>query len=253
MKKAVVFTMDAVIALAIFIASLVFFARFFTDTTFTGISDINIYSQSDNFLATIDGNNSQLDVYSNYINNNSNDQLLADILSTNSYQANIRFYLYNGSEMEEIASYEPHEFPQKLILRRFIIYSGPIEEPTFSASNVSISSVQSGFANSTLVAKLDIYNPGPNNWTGITGSADVTTMSWTVTPSFFNVPNLAPGQSYRTEFNISAPEDAAAGSYVFETSVTYWDGPLLMGAGYDNRTFHILRFGIAELEVGLES
>ena len=166
MKKAVVFTMDAVVALAIFLASLVFFSQFFTDTTFAGLSGVNMYAQSERFLATWEADNTAFfNVYNCTVNGTSPDEIVTQILNTSTYPANLKFYTFNGTELNLIAEKSDYDFEQKLVLRRFVVFKN-IDTTWTYGGHVTIYP-QLGTSNTTLPFDFTIYNPGPDNWADI--------------------------------------------------------------------------------------
>jgi hypothetical protein len=243
--------MDAIIALSIFLASLVFFSRFFTDANFTGLSGIGIYSKSESFLLSYESENQTFfDIYSNYINDISATPILDEMLTISPYPTNLRFYLLDGNNLKLIANSSSHQFSQALILRRFVVYSDISEEHGFTNATIS---VQSGAPNTTIQANITITNPGPNNWTNI-AVTDIYVEGyehWNITPALpQNLPDLEQGESATAGFNIEIPAGTTASTYYFNAEIDYNDGS--PQDEYPYQTFYIVNYGLVEMEVGLE-
>ncbi len=249
MKKGVIFTIDAIVALGIFLSSLFLFSSFFVDTTFSGMAGTNIYAQSEKTLATLEKDeNYFFDVYTNYIHNSSNEDIINNMSHLGIYPSNLRFYIIDNNQKELIASSVKYSFEQKLVFRRFVVYQNATNIELLG--NITKILIESGLPNGNLTANATVKNPGPENWTDVNVSAWVLNEGWKVL-NFSSSSNLNVGESKDFNFLVEVPEDAIANNYMLMANLTYNTSSGQRSETY-YKSFHVIKYGMVEMEVGLE-
>lgn len=249
MKKGVVFTIDAIVALGIFLSSLFLFSSFFVDTNFSGLAGSNIYAQSEKTLATLDREGSYFfEVYSNYENNLSNKDVMDEMASLSAYPVNLRFYVVANNTKKEIANLTDYSFDQKLVFRRFVIYHNSTEVEHLG--NVTKMDIESGVPYSNISANLTVSNPSSDNWTNINLHSEVSGEDWSISGTSTAL-SLNAGESKSFNFTIEVPSNATAGNYLLVENLSYVANSTSHSEEY-YKSFHVITYGMVEMEVGLE-
>ena len=278
MNKGVIFTMDAIVAFAIFIASLFLFYSYFVTVEPFGLRGAGIYTKADNFLSVEDSSEdfSKVLYYYQGVDNktcNSSSlsyQQLANISKNlTEYASNIRLYVYNDStkDVSLICSYAPNVFSNKVILRRYVTLSMTrnITAPFPQPSNVTV------IANTTYISYvtakpvpiyLTVYNPYDTIIDNLVITVSVKNSTnnptgWVVYPPSYRIqspwappttwPPLAPHENRTIFFNVTIPIDAVIDEYAANASC---DNNLTGPPGWAQNPFNIVQFGMVELEVG---
>ena len=263
MSKGVVFTMDAVVALAIFIASLFIFYSYFVTVEPFGLRGAGIYTKADNFLSVEDSSeefSKVLNYYQGADNKTCNSsslsyQQLANISANlTEYPANLRLYVYNDStkSVDLVCNYAPNVFSDKVILRRYVTLS-LTRTSTIPPQNVTCG-INATRSNRTVPIWVTVFNPSPlpllNLNVSFVGIGNYTgPIGWMVMPPNWKLINITiPFGSNVTYFNLTIPSDAVVDEYNSLMMVyTYSHDLYAIGVC----PFNVVQFGMVELEVGV--
>ena len=224
-KKGVIFTVDALLALAIFVAAFVGVYRTFSPIEPEQIMAVNFYAEADNFLKTsgivlseatqlfLDGDEGGANarIESNLSEFQRNFNLYLIILNNTDIEEN-NSYVSNYKERADL-KYESNDLEEFFILRKYIILS--VEHKIeYEGATLEVS-VNSSLAGKTIDAYCEIdicelLDPG------------------------FNVVD------WKNNGQIEIPDDAVIGTYIlYAENGSDW--------GYD--TFQVIRYGLVVMEV----
>ncbi|MCD6575953.1 MAG: hypothetical protein J7K73_02220 [Nanoarchaeota archaeon] len=245
MRKGVIFTLDAVLALSIFIAASIGFYQFFSSTTTFGSSGANVYSYVDNYFGAYDNSEAISKIYKKYQLGNTTGALddlkfLADEVG---YPVNVEVYVWNGTSLNKELEVREHSFDEYFVLRRYLVLT--VTEGLGSQSgNVSVSAPSSlaGRNVSVVVNFSNPTTPGVFNFTLWVEDCAGSQVNWNITPKSQIVPV---GVSTSVAFNVSVPSDAVVDEYVAVASVEEVGGGF-QEERYDN--FNVFRYGMLVVE-----
>ena len=242
MSKGIIFTIDATIALGLFLASLFLFYSFFTEDSAFGLRGAGIYTKTDNYLYIEEVNEAFSSVFNLYQkgDNQTAYALLDLIRSQLEYPANIKMYLFElNNTTSKIFDISPNKFSDKLVFRRYASYSMTVGL-LHTGTNVTLSA-PSTYVNKIMNVSVTVTTTGATSvQLQIYNSTDMQ-MPWTVNPI-----NLTFNAGTTTQyFNVTVPADAWVNEYYTKAIAT--------GALVENGTdpFNVFRFGVIEMEVGI--
>jgi len=251
LNKGVIFTTDAVIALGIFLASLLIFYSFFITEPPFGLRGAGIYTKTDNYMYVEE----IYEAFSSVINlyqqgDNATAYFLFETIRTQAeYPANMRLYLLevNGT-VSKVYDSSPNTFSDKLIFRRHTVYSITRGMPS-SGTDVFVSAPTTT-VNKTTNVSVKVHNPGGASINNVPVSLQIYNFtnnlkSWTVSPPSQTIPTIAAGANATVYFSVTIPIDAWIDEYYAKAVV----GAPLTQNGTD--PFNVARFGLIEMEVGI--
>lgn len=268
MSKGIIFTMDATVALGVFIASLFVFYSYFVTVEPFGLRGAGIYMKADNYLSAQEVNEAFSCVLRTNQTGNTTlaNQLFESIRNASEYPANMWFYLYNEAtgSVDLKWSSAPNIFSDKIVLRRYAILSITSNVSPYNPIGVLNLTANTTSVNRVMDVPLSVTNPGTSTIYVDTKLAiyfnDTNTASCagsgtnTLVPGWVNSPdtwtfNLAPGETQTHHFYVTVP-DAAIGAYLVYANVTSSSyGPFY--DAYSTYPFNVVRFGMVEVEVGV--
>ena len=246
--KGVVFTIDAILALAIFIGATFLFYSYFTDLTTFGMSGANVYSTADNLVDSFDkASIFSYMVYSYYVNDtNSTNAFLSYIKKNLPYPINVKVFVWDGNNLSMIINNSSYSFEEFYVLRKYLVLT--LDRGISSnGTNVDIY-INSSTPDVTLPFIVSVTNPTSTRWNNVLVTPSIydynnTQLSWTITPSSFRIGEISPGATRYAYFVLSVPSDALIDEYYIKATVS---------GGYDEvaiKPFNIIRFGMVEMEV----
>lgn len=246
MKKGVIFTIDAIVALSIFIVATIGFYSFFIDTNPIGISGYNIYSESNNLFYALE----ESEIFSaifHFYQKGMNDKainLTRESISYINRPCNLYFYVFNNSKKEKILEVKDYDLDEFFVLRRYTVLTltRGIEENGTNIK-INISSIIPG--NSELI-NLTLRNPEENDW-NVSIKLEVYNLSekmnWSIVPPIVQA-QVQANSVKEFSFNLSVPKDAVVDEYYIMATVS---GDYLETAV---KPFNVILFGIVKIEVG---
>lgn len=249
-KKGLIFTVDAIIALGIFLTALFMFYSFFLSDANTpfGLSGAGIYTKTDNYLYVEKIFESYSSVFNLYQKGDTTgaDQLFELIRSQSGYPANMRMYVLNGSTLEKIYDVSPNDFTEKFVFRTYNVYTITRNMP-HQGTDVFVNA-PSTLANKTTNVSVSIYNPGGPLY-NVNVQLQVYNytndlMSWTISPVSQTIGTISSGVNETVNFTVSVPEDAWVDEYYSKAIVS-----VILQNGTD--PFNVVRYGLVEMEVGI--
>ncbi len=245
MRKGVIFTIDALLALSIFIAAAIGFYSFFPKSTTFSTSGINIYSFVDNSFFAYDNSEGISLAVREYQKGNITgaEKILSSFISYVDYPVNVEVYILNGSKLSKILEVREHTFDEYFVIRKYLVLT-VTENIAKESGNVSVSA-PSSLANKTINITAIVHNPkdtsiNVNVSLEIYNSTD-SEMSWTISPSS-QTTSVAPGGDSILNFNATIPYNAIIGEYYVKAVVT--------GDLNENATdpFNVIRYGLLTVE-----
>jgi hypothetical protein len=251
LSKGVIFTLDATIALAIFLASLVLFYSFFTTETAFGLRGAAIYTKSENFLFVED----LAETFSSVVNLKQSgqdavaDQLFELIRSQSEFPANLKLYMFEvDNTTTTMLDNSPNVFEESLLFRRYTVFTltrGIPEAGTDVDVNASTTTV-----NRSMIVQVGVTNSGGTTASSVLVELLVLNltddlMSWTITPPSQTIASIAPGATETVSFSVFIPEATVIDEYAARAVV----GAPINQNGTD--PFNVVRFGLVEMEVGI--
>ena len=246
MKKGVIFTTDAIIALSIFLVALGAFYSLFIETSVFEFSGTNIYSSSNNLVITHDKAQSYSSAYEEYQqgDNTTAEMIINLTLEDFNYPANVKLYRFNGTELKKVVEYGGNSFERNVVVRRYLVYVLTKSLSTNSGNLTVIS--PSTVLNKNITVNASMYNSLP-----VQASVNVSLkvlnstgseMSWNITPSSRELNNMPSGSTEDTSFVVEVPETAIIDTYYSKATAT---GDLTENA---TNTFQVMDLGMVELE-----
>ena len=242
MSKGIIFTIDATIALGLFLASLFLFYSFFIEDSTFGLRGAGIYTKTDDYLYIEEVNEAFSSVFNLYQkgDNQTAYSLLDLIRSQSEYPANIKMYLFElNNTTSKIYDISPNIFTDKLVFRRYASYS-ITRGLVHTGTDVNVSA-PSTYVNKTINVSVTVTTTGSTIvQLQLYNSTDVQ-MPWTVNPT-----NLTFNAGTSTQYlNVTIPSNAWIDEYYAKAIA----GAPLNQNGTD--PFNVFRFGIVEMEVGI--
>lgn len=247
-KKAIIFTVDALVAFSIFIAVTIAIYSLLTPKPEINIQNSAIYMNSENFLRASDKAEILSQAFEQIqLGNTSNaTAIIQNMLSGLPYPAEMRLNVYDGGNLVSSLTVNEQDFKTSIIVRKFLVltltenvgnYGLPFinvtvnsSEPKMLPFQVIMTSDQD--AHSGVVVMPDVRY-------------DLVSVQWDVIPDMQVIEFPGPGVTLPPlNFNVVIPPNAKIGEYqMFITA---------MGGGYNHAGyghFNVIRYGIAELEV----
>lgn len=249
LKKGLIFTTDAVIALGIFLASVFLFYSFFTTESPFGLRGITIYLKIDNYLSVEEQAESFSSIYNLYQKNDSAaNQLFELIRSQAEYPANLRMYVLDGSVVKKIMDSSPNNFTEKFVFRRYTVYT-LTRNLGSSGTNVIVSAPTTSVNKNSNIS-VKVHNPTAGQLTNVNVRLEIynytnNLLDWTINPSSYTI-NMTAGENRTLYFSLSVPQNAIVDEYYAKAIVTH---PSFNENGTDG--FNVVRFGIIEMESGI--
>jgi hypothetical protein len=250
LKKGIVFTIDALIALSVFLASTFVLYSYFSEDPSAALAGTGLYTKNENLIRMVD----KAELFSSTVNLYQKgdvagtDALMALILNSSEFPSNLYVYLWNGTALNPVLSDAKYTFTQKVVVRKILVM-------TISQSIQKISTNVSVLANSSLAGKnitvpVSVYNPTGAPQAGLTATISARDMSdaampWSITPPSQSVPVVSPGGTEIVNFLVVIPVNAFLDEYFIAANVT--------GPGYSQFArdpFNVFRFGLVEMVSG---
>lgn len=228
MKKGAIFTIDALLALSIFIAVLIGIYSHFGSTGTFGIVATNVYANVDSYIHSIE----ESEIFSNIIKLYQQNEtetatnLLTSIAEASEYDINIYLLLFECEDIrnpdikmldyenENILKVAEFDFDEKFVLSRYLVYTTTNDSIQKQGTGVN---APSSLANRTIeveVSEVDfisIYDENNN------------LMNWDI-----------------NNFEITIPADAIIGTYYVQGNENSID------------PFNVFRFGMVVVEIDTE-
>ncbi len=231
MKKGIIFTIDALLALSILIAVIVaLYSHFGTVGEFEVVAT-SIYAGVDSEIFSWEESELFSTVILLHQKNNTSESLnlLEDLSDSSIYKINIYLFLFEYDEVKNpniemiskernILKSENYDFDENFLIRRFATYT--ITENIFSNGTFSAPSALAG-------ETIEVYDlPEDNSYLEVYNS-EHKEMNWNIQ------------QTSDTTYNITIPEDSIIGTYYVKAEDNTID------------TFNVFRFGMIVAEVGI--
>lgn len=251
MAKGIVFTLDATIALLIFISSTAIFYSFFTDTSSFGLRAPDSYADAQTYFAIYDENDeesilcSYSDMYRYHQLNDDNFALgcLNMISEVYDYENNMKLYVWTGGDFDEILSVGGNDFSEKIVTKRYLVFALTSNKTNILDPNIIFE------ANSLLIGKkinwaVDIYNP-----LLVDADVDVVLTVMNGTNILYEYTESLTVKSEKTKkvgYSNIDTDDLLIGQYRMIVNVT---GDF---DAYEVQYFNLVDYGFLEVEVGYE-
>lgn len=256
-KKAIIFTLDALIALSIFVAVAIAMYSVLSPKPEINIQSSAIYMNSENFLRASDKaeNFSQA-----FLNIQEGDTaaataILQNLLEELPYPAEMRLSVYNESgNLVSNLTVNDQNFTTSIILRKFLVLSITENLATQNAQFMDInvgSSKVSDVQNFDIVLKPDQTKPIPQQVNPVMPNvydAYGQPQSWTIMPTFPVPPEAYfadhQSQPVTLHYTMSIPSSASIGEYRMNA--------VAAGSNYnqiESASFNVITYGVIELEV----
>jgi len=248
LNKGVIFTMDALIALSIFLLSLILFFSFFKIDPIFGIRGTNIYVKTDSTLFVAEASDTLSEIFRLYqLGHRDQAQALFNSLEFE-YPTNVELYLLNNTKFDLILKRGENKFIERLQFSRFLVFTINRSIPHLGM-NVNVSA-PSSMPGRIIPIKVSIYNPTSSDLVNAQIQLfifyqDNTQLSWYVENNPRNL-TLPVGVWTNQIFNVSIPSDALSDQYYAKVRVTH---PQYINEGTD--PFNIISFGLIKAESGL--
>ena len=256
-KKAIIFTIDALVALSIFIAVTISIYSILTPKPEISIQNSAIYMNSENFLRASDRAENLSQAFEQIqLGNTSNaTAIIQGILSELPYPAEMRLNVYDESgNLASTLTVNEQDFGTSIIVRKFLVLTltENIGKSGQQYVNVNIQSSEPLSEQLTVAVWSEVeainVRVTPNVYDPDNPQQP---LGWSIIPPFqmiefppFPPPPQQPPQILM--FNVIIPPNAVIGEYKMNVLATN-EGNYIH-SGYNQ--FNVIRYGIAELEVG---
>ena len=248
-KKGIIFTVDVIIALAIFLISLTVFYSLFLELSAQEFTGTHIYSSANNILTTYDIGEYYSSAFNEYQEGNLTTayMILELTLDNFVYPTNIKLYWYNNSVLSPVLVYGNESFSQSIVLRRYTIYT-LTRDKVNNGTNV-VSEVPSSLSNRTITGNVTVSNP--------TGSPIDVTLNlhiqnytdhevlWTVSPGTIVLTGIPAWSSETKTVEITIPKNTVVDTYYLHVTAS---GDL---TEISVEPFSVFEFGMVEMEVSV--
>jgi len=244
LSKGVIFTIDALLALSIFIAAAIGFYSFFPKATTFSTSGINSYSFVDNSFYAYDSSESISLAVREYQKGNVSgaEEMLNSLINYVGYPVNADIYLLNESGLSKILEVKTQNFEEYFVIRKYLVLTVTENLPKESG-NASVSA-PSSLANKTIGVNVTIHNPKSspidvNVSMEVYNSTD-DKMPWQI--SQFQTTTINASKTSTLIFNVTIPPNAIIGEYYAKA--------IVKGGLNENATepFNVIRYGLLTVE-----
>jgi len=243
-----IFTSDSIIALSIFLISLVVFYSYFIEASYFEISGSKIYADANNNLYIHDKGESHSSAYNLYQKGDITGALMVLNLTLDDfpYDANLILFKYNGSGFEKVLQLNDYSFDSNFVLRRYLVYT--LSRSISKVSNNVEVDAESQVLGENMTVDVSVYNPKDTAMTvdiklKIFNHND-TEEVWDVYPTSKTI-TINSYETNDTSFEVVIPNNTPVDTYYVKAVVT--------GGLSENATdpFNVFDFGLVELEVGI--
>jgi hypothetical protein len=250
LKKGIVFTIDALIALSVFLTSTFVLYSYFSEDPTAALAGTGLYTKNENLIRMVD----KAELFSSTVNLYQKGDvagttaLMALILNSSEFPSNLYVYIWNGTALNQILSDAKYTFTQKVVVRKILVMT--ITQNTQKIStNVSVSA-NSSLAGKNITVPVSVYNPTGAPLAGLTATISARDMSdaampWPIIPPTQSVPLVSPGGTQTVNFLVVIPDNAFLDEYFIAANVT--------GPGYSQSAidpFNVFRLGLVEMVSG---
>ncbi len=241
-----IFTIDALFALGIFIAAAIGLYSFFGETTTFGFAAANVYGYSDNVILSHDNAEIISKIVYEYQRGNLTgaNTSFQQVLDRIGYPANGYIYLLEGSQLIPILEIKNYEFDEYFVVRKYLTLT-LTKGLNKNGTNVVVTA-PSTLANETIQINVQVNNPNPTP-ISVSITLDVynetnDSLSWTISPTSYSI--VVPGSSTsEVNFDVTVPPDAVIDEYYAKSVVS---GGLTETA---TDPFNVIRYGLIMMEV----
>ncbi|MDD5182349.1 MAG: hypothetical protein PHC66_04235, partial [Candidatus Nanoarchaeia archaeon] len=122
-KKAIIFTIDALVAFSIFIAVIVAVYSLLTPDPQVSVQDSTIYMNSENFLRASDKAENLSQAFEQLQLNNipQAEAIVQEMLGELPYPAEMRLNVYDGGNLVNSLTVNEHDFETSIVVRKFLV------------------------------------------------------------------------------------------------------------------------------------
>ncbi len=238
-NKGVVFTIDALLALSIFIAASIGFYEFFSQTTTFSSSGANVYTHVDNYISAFDNSEELSKIYREYQINSTNALILfTQLMNETDYPTNAEFLVWNGTNFIKIMNVTNYNFDEKFLIRRYLVLS--VTEGLGNKSGNITVRAPSSLPGRDILVGVNVHNPTSSqlNVTLRVEDKDGSNVGWNISPSNYLIVSDS-----NLSFNVTIPEDAVVDEYKVIANAT---GTGFSEEDYDN--FNVIKYGMIVVE-----
>lgn len=253
-----IFTIDAIIALGIFLSSTLLFYSFFTDSGGFGLRSPNLYSAAGNYFGSYDTNNALFGgnfspgiysfIYHHYQLNNVSftEETLQMVIEAFEFPANVKISIWDGTNFEKILEKNENFFEDKMSVKRYLVLD--FNRGLSTSLNLAQMQPVKILAGKNATYEFNMTNP---NLSDSNVNVELIFSNSTHTFDYVSPSSKAvtiPGSSTTTiSFDISIPEGAVIDEYYLTASTTGDFSDL------SNTSASIIKFGLLEVETGYGS
>ena len=248
MRRGVVFTIDALLALSIFIGALIAMYGYFGAPVPFQFSGVNVYSQVDNYFYAYDNAEEISEVVKEAeVGNTTNaKRMLDNLINQTGYSSNVEIFVYNNGALQKIVESKNYTFDEFFVVRKYLVLTLD-EGLTNKSGNVSVEA-PSSLAGKAIPVNVTVRNPTSSSISvnvslSIYNSSD-DLMSWNIDSNTKSLTVPANSQG-KVTFLVEVPSDTFIGEYRAYADVT---GGLNEDA-WD--VFNVIKFGVIHVEVGI--
>jgi len=256
-KKAIIFTIDALVAFSIFIAVTIAIYSLLTPSSGISIQSSAVYMNSENFLRASDKaeNLSQAFEQIQLGNNDTATEIIQSLLNELPYPAEMRLNIYDGGALTNSLTVNEQDFATSVLLRKFLVLSVTENLGQYGPPYITVNASSSvPMAMPLLVLMWSDTEASNVEVTPTVLDSNGQQTGWVVMPQSiiiefppFPPPPQQPPQ--QLSFTVIIPPNAMIGEYNMSVQAdNYGNFPLYVHSGFGH--FNIIRYGIAELEVG---
>jgi hypothetical protein len=242
LKRGLIFTIDALIALSIFIGAVIAMYSYFNEPLSFGISGVNIYSHVDNYFTAYDNAEELSRVVRDFYLGKEVNESLKQLINQTGYDVNLGFYVWNGTSMKSLFNYTTKKFDEYFIIKKYLVLTVDDGLSWNNSNNVNVSA-PSSLAGRKIKVLVNVSSSASynNNLSLSIEDKDGNVLNWNIEPSS---PVQLNGNTH-VVFNVSIPSDAMIGEYL---AVANLSGSVNEIA---NNTFNVIKFGFLKIEVGI--
>jgi hypothetical protein len=251
-RKAIIFTIDAIIAMSVFLASTYILYSYFSEDPDTALTGSGIYTKTENLVRMVD----KSELFSSAVNLYQKNDLVGAyavmglVHNVSEFATDYSVYLWNGTSLNRILYSEDHDFSQKIVVRKMLVMT--ITQGGPKTGSAVTTEADSSLLGTSITVPVTVRNTGGAPLTGLTARIDVYNVddivqNWTIVPPSQSVPDVAPGGLQILNFQVNIPNNAYIDEYYVLANVT---GPGFSQTGRD--PFNVFAFGLVEMVVGSE-
>jgi len=265
-NKGFIFTLDAIIALTIFIIAASAFLFFSNPIGGSVISSANVYLEAESVLAAMDKSETFSNAFYQYQNGNISgaQQILQGVLQHYDREAKLSLYMFNSSRQPvgtiTVGNVDSNE---KIVVRKYLAYTLTANLPAMNGTT-SRSDVESTHLGIPTTLVLCVYNMDPIKEMQNVGLSYTFSdkygnpKSWSTIPTvqtITSIPRLTPPPGICRTFLLIVPLSTISDEYTAmgEVQGDYFPTfpPPATFTDFTLSRLNILMYGIAELEVGI--